>query len=54
MFGFRSGDRVIVKHKGEEATIIRNFITTTGYLVRNDRGEEYIADRNDMIKITKK
>lgn len=53
MFGFKYGDRVFIKHRGEEATIIRNFVATTAYLVRTDKGEEYSVDRNDMIKIKK-
>lgn len=54
MFGFKANDRVILKRRDEEATIIRNFTATASYLVRTDDGEEFAVDRNDMIKINKK
>ena len=53
MFGFKANDRVILKHQNKEATIIRNFVASTSYLVRTDDGKEFAVDRNDIIKIDK-
>ena len=53
MFGFKANDRVILKRQNKEATIIRNFVASTSYLVRTDDGKEFAVDRNDMIKIDK-
>lgn len=50
MFGFYANDRVMIKDTGEKATIIRNFIGTTCYLVKSDNGKEFAVDRNEITK----
>lgn len=52
MFGFdlRVNDKVKLINTNEEATIIRNFIGTTCFLVKTKDGKEKVIDRNEIVK----
>lgn len=55
MFGFKAGDKVKLKNRvgyeNEVLVIVRQFVATTSYLVRDKNKNEFAVDRNEMVKI---